>query len=86
MYVSFLLLLLVHYMNRKMETPLPCLQALTCYLYDVQRVENCMAITVYWKNLELIKGPHLLVLVCLVVEITGENSFTNKEECFVMEL
>lgn len=80
MYISFLLLLLVHYMNRKIETPLPCLQALPCYLYDVQRVECCVAIALYWKNLELIKGPHLLVLVCSVVEITGENSSTTEEE------
>lgn len=73
-------------MNRKMETPLLCLQALPCYLYDVQRVESCIAITAYWKNLELIKGPHLLVLVYSVVEIARENSSTSEEECLLIEL
>lgn len=50
--------------------PLPCLQALPCYLYDGQRAKRCVANIAYWKNLEIIKGPHLLLLVCSLMEMT----------------
>lgn len=73
-------------MNRKTETALPCLQAMPCYLYDGQSAKNCIANTAYWKNLELIKGPHLLALICSPVEITWKNSSTSKEQCSVIEL
>lgn len=72
--------------NRKVEMPLPCLQALPCYLYDGQRAKRCVANIAYWKNLEIIKGPHLLLLVCSLVEMTWENSSASTEQCLVIEL